>query len=67
MLDKTRPYGHVWGGSTRAKYEQDGKLYDAHGIEIEPDADADDAEQDDADAAHIAPRKRGRPRKDSNA
>ena len=43
LLDKNRPYGEVWG-THFAKYEQDGKLFDAHGKQVfepgtEPEAE----------------------------
>ncbi len=33
-LDRQRPYGTVHGGSTKTRYEQDGKEFDASGKEI---------------------------------
>ncbi len=71
-LDKTKPYGEVYGQST-VRYEQDGKQFDVHGDEIKPKADAQVAETnapkapeapnvegaEPADAAK-APKKRGR-------
>lgn len=33
-LDRSRPYGSVHGGSGHVAYEQDGKEFDASGIEI---------------------------------
>lgn len=33
-LDRTKPYGEVWGEAGGAKFEQDGILFDAHGREL---------------------------------
>lgn len=34
-LDKLRPYGTIFGVAGRARYEQDGKLFDTQGTCIE--------------------------------
>jgi hypothetical protein len=33
-LDKSRPYGTICGGQSRAAFEQDGLLFDVYGNEI---------------------------------
>ena len=55
VLDRTKPYGEVYG-IHHAKYEQDGKLFNAAGKEIVDEAEAvvEDAEADVVDAA-VAP------------
>lgn len=34
LLDRSRGYGEIFGGSDNARYEQDGRLFDASGEEI---------------------------------
>lgn len=33
-FDKSRPYATLHGGETRARYQQNGKFYDACGVEV---------------------------------
>ena len=34
MLDRSKPYGEVFGGSNGVRYVQDGKEFDVYGCEI---------------------------------
>lgn len=65
MLDKTRPYGIVMG-MVGAMYEQDHKLFDAQGVEIDKTSNKNN-EETMINGSHAviidAPKKRGRPAK----
>ena len=37
-LDRSKPFGEILGGSSEARYVQDGVLFDAHGNEIGAEA-----------------------------
>lgn len=52
MLDKTKPYGTVYGHDV-ARYEQDGKLYTGTGAPVEPPRSDLVIETDQVDSASI--------------
>lgn len=55
VLDRSRPFGEVWGGESNVRYVQDDTEFDAQGDEIvkkagRPKKGQDEAPADDNDA-----------------
>lgn len=52
-LDRSRPYGEVFG-DRRVHFEQDGKTFDAQGVQVEDEAPVIDANDPEALKAEVA-------------
>lgn len=62
-LDRTRPYGEIFGGAGTGKYEQDGVTFNASGdpisIKLKPEPPSDDP-LPDSDTPVDGRKRRGR-------
>ncbi len=62
-LDRTRPYGEIFGSTDGAKYEQDGKQFDSFGNLLTKDSIVSEFYPVGARQEIVEPKKRGRPAK----
>lgn len=58
-LDRSRPFGEIFGGNTGAKYEQDGVMFNAQGEAIVKPKAEPEKKVETLPPAEIAPARRG--------